>query len=400
MGLLDGWFGPPKPDKFANMLAAALRDAGDTREYVYEPDEFRLVFSENGQPAGVTNLGNMYNQFCEAPRTERSGYLKTIVRAALSHFKMLPDDFEDASHDVQPKLWTRASFEKMRLRQMLDGGQSPDIPAQLIGEHLLAGPVYDLPESIRSLSNDELDGWGVSYYEIMEVARRNLEEMESTFAAIGDCLYASLTGDSYDASRILLTDLIRKMQVDGDYIAMIPNRDSLLITGSDDDDGLKMMLDIAEDQIQQPYSMLGTPLRLDCDEWIDWNPDASHPLYRRFRDMELQWLHAEYAEQKSLMDAINEQQQSPQFVATFSVVETESGELFSYCVWSDGVETMLPKTDRIMFFREGEDIVAGGAYDEVTAIVGNLMQPTEDYPARFHVSQFPDNAPLAAIGQI
>ena len=399
MGLFDGLFGPPKPGKFAGMLAEALHSAGDTREVDYEPDEFRLVFFENGSPAGVTNLANMYSQFCAAERSERDGYMKTIVRAALSHFKVLPDDFEDASHDIQPKLWTRASFEKIRLRQMIDGGQNPNMPAQLIGEHLLAGPVYDLPESIRSLSNDELEAWGVSYYEIMEVARRNLEETDLAFASVGESLYASLTGDSYDASRILLIDLIRKMEVDGDHIAMIPNRDSLLITGSDDEDGLKMMLDLADEQIQQPYSMIGTPLRLEGEEWVDWNPGASHPLYNRFRAMELKWFHAEYTDQKSLMDAINEQQHEDQFVANFSAVETESGELFSYCVWSEGVDTLLPKTDRIMFFREGDDVVADAAWDDVAAIVGNVIEPTEDYPSRFCVNTFPNDRQLNEICQ-
>src|SRR5436853_346163 len=50
----------------------------------------------------------------------------------------------------------------------------------------------------------------------------------------GEGVYISATGDNYDASRLMMLDLVRKMPVRGDYIAMVPNRDTLVITGSDD----------------------------------------------------------------------------------------------------------------------------------------------------------------------
>ena len=61
-----------------------------------------------------------------------------------------------------------------------------------------------------------------------------------------------MTGDCYDASRLLLLDTIRQFRVKGDYIAMVPNRDTLIVTGAEDADGLKAMVGLAKDAVQKP----------------------------------------------------------------------------------------------------------------------------------------------------
>lgn len=127
--------------------------------------------------------------------------------------------------------------------------------------------VYDLPESMRSISQEDLDDWDITFYEAMETARQNLAQLDFAFASIGESLYASMTGDNYDASKLLLLDLIRKLEVKGDHIAMVPNRDTLLITGSEDLDGLKMMADLGEKALEDLRPMYAIPMRLEGDEW-------------------------------------------------------------------------------------------------------------------------------------
>ena len=83
---------------------------------------------------------------------------------------------------------------------------------------------------MRSIIQEDLDKWGVSLYEALEAARRNLEQMGNiAFASLqndaGDGVYFSAVGDNYDASRLVMLDLIRKFQVRGDYVAMVPNRE-------------------------------------------------------------------------------------------------------------------------------------------------------------------------------
>jgi hypothetical protein len=169
-------FGPPKPDNFARIVVAALREAGDTRDVQFDAAEFRLLFIENGEVNGITNLHNLFDEYCAAPKAERAQCLRHLVKAILSQFKETPKDFEDAKHDLLPKIWLRCTFEKIRLQQELEGGKEPDIPMQAVGEHLVVTLVYDLPEAVRTIGQSHLDEWGTSFYEAMEIARHNLDE--------------------------------------------------------------------------------------------------------------------------------------------------------------------------------------------------------------------------------
>lgn len=398
MGLLDRFRGPPKPDKFARLLIAAMQRAGDPRRAVYERAEFQLKFYEGDKEVGVACLRNLYDEYCKTPVKVRAQQLKHIVRALLSYHKELPDEFEHARYDLRPMVRTRSYFDLIRLQQQAEGNEGPDIPYEAIGDHLAASLVYDLPESMRTISQDSLDDWGVTYYEAMEVARRNLEEMEFRFAGLDERLYASITGDNYDASRLLLTDLIRGLTVQGDLIAMVPNRDTLLVTGSDDPEGLAIMADLAEKALEEPRPMCAIPLRLEEDEWVTWTPPPGHTLHHKFRLLEVKSLYGEYADQKPLLDALHQKQETGIFVAAYSAVEKPPGVVFSYCVWGKGVDTYLPKTQKVMFLEEGQEGLIGGDWDVVQSVVGHLMEPVEDlYPPRWRVRDYPTAAELEQL---
>jgi hypothetical protein len=398
MGLFDKLLKPASPDKFAQNLIRAMKKAGDPRRAVYDPAEFQLHFFDGEKEVGVASLRNLYDEYCMVPRNLRRNQLKHVVRALLSYHKEMPEEFGDAQCDLRPMVRTRSYFDLIRLQQRAEGNEEPDIPYQPIGDHLAASLVFDLPEAMRTISQDSLEEWGVSYYEAMEVARRNLEELEFRFAGLGDRVYASVTGDNYDASRILLTELIRRLPVQGEHIAVVPNRDSLLVTGDDDEEGLGILADLAEKALDEPRPMCGIPMRLSGDEWVSWMPDPDHPHYLRFRRLEVKSLYGEYADQKPLLDALHEKQGVDIFVASYSAVEKEGGEVLSYCVWSKGVDAYLPKTQRVMFFEEGDERIVGGEWNDVQRVVGRLMTPVEDmYPPRWHVQDFPTPAELEQL---
>jgi len=68
----------------------------------------------------------------------------------------------------------RGYFDLTCLRAELETGKKQDWPYQPIGEHLAAGLVYDLPGALRVIRQEDLDEWGVTFYEAMEVALENL----------------------------------------------------------------------------------------------------------------------------------------------------------------------------------------------------------------------------------
>jgi hypothetical protein len=275
------------------------------------------------------------------------------------------------------------------------------MPQYEVGSHLLASICYDLPRSVRSISPEELKAWGASYYESLEIARQNLTEAGFSYAKVGDGLYISATGDSYDASRILLTEFIRSLEVKGEHIAMVPNRDMLLVTGADDDEGLEAMVTLAEQAAENPRPLCSTPLVLDGDQWNDWMPSRGHQLFDRFRLLELKFLYQEYGQQKELLDKLYQQQGIDRFVATFAAASDKAGDndVFSYCVWSEGIETLLPQTERVMFYRPdaAEELAASAPWSRVQKVVGHLMSEVDLYPRRFLVTGFPNADQLAQL---
>lgn len=407
MGLISRIFGPPGQDQFAKCIMRAFREAGDIREFEYQADQFRLVVAGQGDESGsadspsteVLNLHNFYAEHCRLPRANRKEHIRQVVRGVSQGRIELPDEFAHAVPDLRPRIWPRSMFAKLELQQRIEGGNEVDVPRYLVGNHLSLGLVYDLPHSMRSISGDDLKSWDVSWYEAMEAARESLSEIEFAVAKIGDHLYASASGDNYDASRLVLTDLIRQMEVSGDHVAMVPNRDTLLVTGSDDEEGLAIMAELAGKALDDPRPLGATPLRLVDDEWVDWMPPPEHPLRARFREMERQFFYLEYADQKESLEQLYRKEKTDLFVATCTAVRNRATEeIFTYCVWPEGVEAMLPVCDKVILGADGQSGQMAD-WDKVQAIAGELMNADETfYPPRFHVSKFPTRAQLELIG--
>ena len=292
MDLINWLFGPPSRDQFAEAMIRALRDIGDLRQHRYESEQFRLVNSG----AGEINLGNIYQEHCKLPSGERKAHLKQIAQAFYSAESDLPELFDDARKNLRPKIWPRATYANLELRQRLTEGKPFDLPLYLLGSHLMTTVVYDLPTSIRSLSNEELEKWGVSYYEAMEIACQNLQETSIAYSKIGDRFHSAVSGDNYDSARILLNDLISTWNVLGDPVAMVPQRDAMYVTGCDDEIGLKMMVDLAEMSLNDEIRPLSPyPLRLADGEWEDWAFPEAHESYPKFRRLENQFMSELYA---------------------------------------------------------------------------------------------------------
>ncbi|TWT38781.1 DUF1444 family protein [Blastopirellula retiformator] len=400
MGMFDFLFGPSKQDRFAQSLIDRIRQAGETKEIVFHKEEFQLRFYEDGEEAGIANLNNLYAEYCSIAKVDRDEFLSQATRALLSYRKEVPEDFEDARHDVRPVVRSKAYFEMLRLEQYFRGGTPLNLPYVEIGQHLLAAPVYDLPESIRAIDQELLDTWSVSLYEVMEIARQNLEDAEFVVGVVGEKLYALASGDSYDAARMLLVDHITEFNLEGAPIAVAPNRDSLIIVGSDDDDGLAMMLDLIEQSISDPRPVSAIPVRLVDGEWETWLPEPSHPLYGRFREFQVQSLLGEYEEQKAMLEGVFEETGTDIFVASYTAIQrNESGEIVTYCVWTRDVNGLLPKTDFVLFGDPGRlGTVASASWDKVESIVGDLMEDLETYPPRYRVSEFPSAEQLEKLG--
>jgi uncharacterized protein YtpQ (UPF0354 family) len=388
----------PTRDQFAQLMMDAIHKAGETGEIAYEQEEFLL--RGDGENGTIIFLSNAHQEYCSAPAEQREKILKRCVRNWFVHLREMPEEFEDAKPDLFPVVRARSYFDLTRLRMEVEGHEAAPWPHEVLGEHLAVGLVYDFPDSMWSIPQGALDGWGVSFYEALEVARRNLAGLKHAFIGpeSGEGVYLSASGDSYDASRLILVEIVRRFRVKGDPVAMIPNRDALIVAGSDDEAGLEAMVSMAREGLTKPRPISGIAMRLEGDEWTPWLPRPSHPQFTEFRQMRLQSHGQDYAEQKALLDRLHGRTGEDVFVATYNVMQDKKGRVLNYAVWPEGAVALLPRTDLVVFMRAGHDPVMADM-DRVLAEVGHLMEPQEIYPPRYLVREFPTEGELAIMGR-
>lgn len=400
MRWIDYFFGPPNKDKFARLMMAQIAKSGLEGPLKYDAENFQLLRADGG----FINLANIYHEYCDSPKNERQAVMNRFIKGSLATRSFeLPEDFEDVHPDLLPTIRSRFQIEAVRLQARLRGSDKVNIPQQLVGDHLALSLVYDLPHAMRSIGQQELDDWNVTFYEAVEAAKHNLEQMNNfAVASLDDRVFATATGDNYDASRLLLVDVIRTFPVRGRPVAMVPNRDTLLIAGQDDEEGLQLLATLADEAYQKPRPISGTMLTLIDDEWQSWLPEPTSPAYNRLHELHLRSIGGEYTDQKELLEQIHTAKGEDIFVSSFSgVQDSKSGQTSSYCVWPSGVPTLLPETEQV-FFMGGDPqdpkLLASASWDRVQSIVGHLLTAQDCYPPRYYVNEFPSSRQLSELG--
>lgn len=392
-------FGKPSKQKFANQLMKQIETIDGVCLLRYDAENFQLIRTDGD---GQVNLANIYEEHCSLPRNERKQHLIALASVFSHSEDELPDDFEEAKSNLRPKIWNRSTFTFLELKARIEGGKTPDVPLYPVGSHLYSSLVYDTENAMRSISSEDLEKWGTTYYGANEIARQNLEESSIAWTRIGDHFHSALSGDNYDSSRVLLLDRIRSFEVIGEHVAIVPQRDAMYIAGSEDESSLAIMLELTRKTIEEdPRPLCPLPMVLRNDEWLDWRPPKNHVLRPQFDDLELHFLGGLYSDQKELLNELFQVDvDEAAFVSDFSAIQQEdTNQLQSYCVWGRDVDSLLPRTQHIVF-ADDSGVLASGEWEHVASFVGNLMEEVEDYyPTRYRVREFPSSEQLASIGR-
>lgn len=113
MRLFDWFTGKPSIDQFAESIMAGLRTAGDTRSFRYDREGVQLLCEDC-----TMNLREIYTEHCQLSKAGRQEHLQHVLKALLLG-PPLPEDFEDAAHDLRPHILPRLMFAKSARRLRL-----------------------------------------------------------------------------------------------------------------------------------------------------------------------------------------------------------------------------------------------------------------------------------------
>ena len=377
----------PSKEEFAQLFMERLRSAGEEREISYDADEFRILFNGGTDSSkGTINLSNLYLEFQRVDEAERDNFLSLLLRSTFSHLKPMPEEFEFAAYDIRPKIWSRGTVEQINLQKKINGEPTLNWPLESVGEHLYVSLVYDLPESVRSISGTDLEDWGTNFWEARERAISNLSDVEFQCVDMGDELFVSTTGDAYDATRIILPGLVDQFELPGRPIAMIPNRESLLLTGLESESGMKLMIELATQQLVEfPRPIIGTPLVLsDEGYWEDWFPEPTHPLFRDFQKLRVVWRNSEYETQQDLLIQFLAGKGNAAMAAGYQVVESE-GLYRGLAMLVNGIPTLVPDVEWVAVVDpDSQEVTAVCDFPSLRSMVGEKIEKSQKfYPYRF-----------------
>ena len=378
-----------------------------------------------------------------------NGYADVVAR-----MKRQVADIESKPDNAKTLMLPIIRHSGMVTNQQLKGELGSNMVTRPFTDHLSAVLAYDLPEAVVPLKASTLQNWGISEEAAFETAilnahtqllgsptvirrvpieqfakeqgltvdrvldltvsrslRDNIDvksgeyfiqeaERESGFYKLEEYphVYRAIGQGEALAPRVFVDGLIRDIPVVGDPVVMIPYPDLMLVTGSEDPDGLLEMAAIADQIRLNPHHISNIPIILTNQGWKTYLPPVGHPAYSQYQRLRCAETALVYGCQGVILTS-----RVPEFVAQCMLLKLAEGSYATFCSWAKNKVSLLPRTDAVMFAACSPDVTSVQIltppvpWDVVQSIVGNRLEPTSYTPARYRTIGFPTDEELAAI---
>ena len=400
MGLLDKIIPKKNPtrDQFAELVMEAFAQTG-IRDVVYESDHF--VLKVNGNDKNTIFLDNGYANYCKAEKTEREAIIARLC-AGWKDIPKIPSDYELVKPHLMPVIRDvmHSHLVDLNLRSRNVDTSKSDSPTKPLFGPLLVALAYDTEHSILQVNQSSFDPWGVSFDDALKQAKDNLRDKTDPngMKEEGMGLYRSTWADSYDSARILMTDLIYRLSVDGDPVAFVPNRNQLWVTGDRNIAALSVLLKLGKEVHFESYPISPDLFVLIDGVWEVYIPNdpavrgLSQSLKRHRQALD-------YKQQKEALDAIHKADGTDVFVASYLIFTQKDASEYSMCVWTKGIDSLLPKTEHISFLidKDAKEYVTQ-PWERAFPVVASLMEKEQGVlPERYRVRSFPTEEQIARL---
>jgi uncharacterized protein YtpQ (UPF0354 family) len=244
------------PELFALYIERRLQNEGGLI-HIIERKGDQLQVEVNQQPRTIS-LARFYQAYRQNP-SEIDAVEHTLRRILLTELPgNTPQDFQALKTRIYPQLKPIDLLVTVRERHL------PMLVYREFLGNLIITYVIDEERSLAFINEDHLDRWGVSMIDLHGQAIENLRRrtLELTdYVTTGEDeqrLFIFNSGDGYDATRLLLTDVLSRWAdlVPGQLVIGAPNRDFLIAFSDADPDILRgVAAQIALDSQQKDYGL-------------------------------------------------------------------------------------------------------------------------------------------------
>lgn len=395
---------PPPPALGAPMTAGA--DDFDSvvrsliREFTPPGSEITEVGNDTLDTAcSEVYLGNLRGGWHQRIPGEREIWLREAVRGLLG--KAARDTAQLDLSMLRPGIRTEWMARLPNLMATAHDPAKVDgsgmVARRPMADGLVRILVWDTPTTMSLINEAQLAEWGTSFDELWPVAVANLEADPSNggWACANGMVWISLNEDDYSAERIFVDGHVDSVPIET-MVMFHPTRSRLILADLMNPESLVIAATIALQEAQSPNPVSLVPIVRHAGHWYPLELEPGHPaeaLVQRLRVIENT---NTYVTQQELLRKILLRDDI--FVATYTPAEIE-GRSASLCSWTQGADSLLPKTDVISFVTADEQVKLV-PWGEAERVVGARLEPTDHYPARYRVLSFPSPEELAAMTEL
>ncbi len=243
---------PMSHDRFTALFAEAARKAiPSAKVRITGPLSVRVDFPD-GKYA-MSYLGNAYAAYAQEP-DRRNEIIALHVNRAL---KNVGDDVKIDPARIIPVVRSRALIPVVEAEK--EPAASDVVLFDRLGPDLAIIYAEDRPKDLRLFTARHFRETAIERTRLRALAIENLRRI------IGDIEYKDYGGTymliadgANEASLLLLPELWtrQRLKVDGEFVVAVPTRDVLVVTGSNDSDGIRRIRALAEKAFADgPYSI-------------------------------------------------------------------------------------------------------------------------------------------------
>jgi len=398
----------PTPLQFSEYCIGTLRGLGISDPVSYDPETFSIRVTSVADPDSplVWFLERTYRSYLDAVPDQRLSVLRDFALAAIEARHSCAPSFAGLRDRLLPVIADPDGIGIMNLSGDVAAAEAkhPACAATVVERPinaLLSETIaVDSDKSRRFLMSTDLALPGaVPADQAYVLARTNLEgRPDCQFRPTESGLFYSSVRDYYDTSRILFGDRLitapLRRQIRGRPVALALQSETLLLTGSDNPQGLCAMAQFAfKIQSEGHRTVTSGPVVLEDSRWV---PFIGGPA--EFRLYALRHRASHYNQQKTLLDRLHAANGENVFVSSIAHLRVPTGELHDFCVWPlIAGPSLLPVTDLIAFAQDAISSPIIVRREVVEDILGDAMQRGIGRPVRVRVERFPSPSELTQL---
>ena len=399
MGILD-FFRGSKDERIARRLIEEFRALGESRRAEYDAQNTLIYLLDgDGKRTVTVSLHHLRHELERAPKAQHDEIYRRYGPGTLAVGGQRAESFDVVRGRLGILLKDATYPAYIDLMNRVEHGAEKADPLvwRPIAADVIACCIDETEESLNFLKQTDLDRWQVDADQVFAQAAANVRARGFEQGSSASAFFFNAP-DSYIAARILCEDKIRALPLRGRPVAVVPDRDTLFMVGSDDEEGIADLARLVANQLTAASRHISArPLVLTPQGWREFEPPSSTRV--AFGNIARQLDRDNWTAYQGLLEKDLAARGEDIFVAKLSVLAKEGDDAyFTAIVWTKGVDSIFPAADRVHFVEAEADPIRFASWEAVLRVMGPDMLKLEGLPERYRVNAFPSAEQLVAMG--